>query len=91
MRNLGQNYSERVDAGRSRLALEQMAEEIARHIPRMRALTSDADFWYWLKGEIDSVRRNARTTEEKERLTDKLRQAAGAPAAVVNDFQAPGA
>jgi hypothetical protein len=62
-----------------------MVEEIARHIPRMRARSSDADFWFWLKGEIDSVRRNAGTADDRERFTRRLRSAAHRHGATIPD------
>lgn len=53
-----------------------MAEEIVKHVPRMlKAYPTEAEFWHWFGGEVDSIRRHARTFDEKERLTRHLMQA----------------
>jgi len=57
--------------------LSSMVVEIASHVPRMRAaFQAEAEFWDWFAGEVDSVRRNAGSREEAERLVDMLKQAA---------------
>ncbi|RYE75554.1 MAG: hypothetical protein EOO80_14900 [Oxalobacteraceae bacterium] len=76
MRIVGRNYGERISAARASRDLDRMVEEIARHVPRMRrAYATDAEFWHWLTGELDSVRRNAATVEDRTRYTGKLRDA----------------
>lgn len=50
-----------------------MANEIADHIPRMwLRSSSEADFWHWYCGEVQSVMRNAADIEEKGRLHARL-------------------
>ncbi|MET0583059.1 MAG: hypothetical protein ABWZ08_13965 [Pseudoxanthomonas sp.] len=72
----GRDFHDRRSHERAALDLEAMVEEIARHVPRMRAAyDTEEGFWHWFKGEVDSVRRNSRSVEEGERLTAKLRQA----------------
>ena len=59
--------------------LDSMVREIASHVPRMRAACrADVEFWDWFAGEVDSVRRNAGSPEEAEKLVDLLKRAASA-------------
>lgn len=76
MRIVGRDYGERISAARASRDLDHMVEEIARHVPRMRrAYATDAEFWHWLTGELDSIRRNAANAEDRSRYTRRLRDA----------------
>jgi hypothetical protein len=78
MRISGTDYSERRHLERDARDLQAMTAEIVGHVPRMRAAcATDQDFWFWFTGELDSVRRCARSPEERERLTHFLRSALG--------------
>ncbi|RYZ73772.1 MAG: hypothetical protein EOP91_04295 [Lysobacteraceae bacterium] len=72
----GRSFTERASDRRADADLEAMALEIVRHVPRMiKAYPTEVEFWHWFSGEIESIRRNARTFDERERLTARLIQA----------------
>ena len=76
MRALGREYSGGSGGVRRGYDLDSMVEEISRHVPRMlAAYPTEGEFWNWFSGEVESVRRNARSHEERDRLTEQLMQA----------------
>ena len=76
MRIAGADFSERKALERDARDLAIMTVEIAGHVPRMRAAcATDQDFWLWFTGELESVRRCARSAAERECLTQILRRA----------------
>jgi hypothetical protein len=55
--------------------LEAMINELEGHVPRMfRDYSDEAGFWLWFSGEADSMRRFARSTEERHYVCDRMNQ-----------------
>ena len=56
-----------------RKALDAMADELERHLPRMRGThESDRDFWTWFAGEAASLSANARNKADLQHVCGRL-------------------
>ena len=56
-----------------RKALDTMADELERHLPRMRCLhENDQDFWKWFAGEAASISANARNKADLQHVCERL-------------------
>ena len=55
--------------------LEAMINELEGHVPRMfREYDDEAGFWMWFSGEADSMRRIARSLEERHYVCDRMNE-----------------
>lgn len=83
MKIQGRDFGARTTHYRVDYDLDTMVAEIARHVPRMRsAAASEAEFLHWFQGEMDSVRRNARTPEHWASLRTLLEGSLSEPGRV---------
>ena len=56
-----------------RKALDAMADELERHLPRMRGShDSEHDFWRWFAGEAASISANARNKADLQHVCTRL-------------------
>ena len=56
-----------------RKALDTMADELERHLPRMRRLHEhDTEFWRWFAGEAASLSANARNKADLQHVCERL-------------------
>ena len=56
-----------------RNALDSMADELERHLPRMRRLHEhDTEFWRWFAGEAASLSANARNKADLQHVCTRL-------------------
>jgi hypothetical protein len=56
-----------------RKALDAMADELERHLPRMRrTCDADRDFWRWFSGEAASISANARNKADLRHVCARL-------------------
>ena len=56
-----------------RKALDVMADELERHLPRMRGIhESDHDFWKWFSGKAASLSASARSKADLQHVCMRL-------------------